>query len=167
MLSFKFKKNLLITLIALATILLAANIFLHRYSSDIRNNDVIFKEKNLNEKFRNILSEFGIDDKDSAVCAEQAIYIGGVHAHDAVQGDGGGTWLIKTHRLGLGDAEALPVDDGIAGALIDVQVVGVRLRYGRLSVYHLPPLREGEDLYGKGQGVDHVDQEKRSAFLTE
>ena len=62
MLSYKFKKNLLITLIAMAILLLAANILLQQNSSNINKNDVIIKEKNLSERLKNILSEFGIDD---------------------------------------------------------------------------------------------------------
>lgn len=63
MLSYKFKKNLLITLIAIAILLLTANIILQRSSSEINIHDVIIKEKNLSERFRNILSEFGVDEK--------------------------------------------------------------------------------------------------------
>jgi len=63
MLNYKFKKNLLITLIATAIILLAANIFLQRNSSDSYDQDTIIKEKNLSERFRNILYDFGIDEE--------------------------------------------------------------------------------------------------------
>lgn len=63
MLSYRFKKNLFITLIAIAILLLAANIILQRNSSDINKNDVSIKEKNLSERFRNILSDFGVNDK--------------------------------------------------------------------------------------------------------
>jgi hypothetical protein len=63
MLSYKFKKNLLITLIIAAILLLAANIYLKRNLSDTYKNDVIIKEKNLSERFRNILSEFGLGNK--------------------------------------------------------------------------------------------------------
>jgi hypothetical protein len=63
MLSYKFKKNLLITLIATAILLLAANILLQRNSSDINKNNVIIREKNLSERLINIFSEFGIDEK--------------------------------------------------------------------------------------------------------
>jgi len=63
MFSFKFKKKLLTTLITAAILLLAANIYLQQNLSDSYKNDVIIKEKNLSERFRNILSEFGMDNK--------------------------------------------------------------------------------------------------------
>ena len=61
--SFKFKKNLLITLIIIAVILLAANILLQSDLSESEIAEVRVDKKELSKKFRNILTEFGIEDK--------------------------------------------------------------------------------------------------------
>ena len=61
--SFKFKKNFLIALIFIAVILLAFNILLQSDLSESENDKVIVDKTELNKKFRNILTEFGIEDK--------------------------------------------------------------------------------------------------------
>ena len=61
--SFKFKKNLLIALIITAVILLATNILLQSDLSESENAEVIVDKTELSKKFRNILTEFGIEDK--------------------------------------------------------------------------------------------------------
>jgi len=61
--SFKFRKNLLLTLIASAVILIAVNIF---FDSDllINNSDVdTIDEEEISQKFLNILAEFDIENK--------------------------------------------------------------------------------------------------------
>lgn len=63
MLTYKFKKNLLVALITLAVILVAANILLQQKSSHHDNNEFTLNEMDLGERFRNILNEFGIDNK--------------------------------------------------------------------------------------------------------
>jgi len=63
MLFLKFKKNLLLSLFALAIVLVAANIF---FKSDLINQgsdaDSIDKEE-ISQRFKNILTGFGIEDK--------------------------------------------------------------------------------------------------------
>jgi len=63
MLFLKFKKNLLLSLFALAIVLVAANIF---FKSDLINQssevDSIDKEE-ISQRFKNILADFGIEDK--------------------------------------------------------------------------------------------------------
>ena len=63
MFSLKFKKNLLLSLFGLAIVLVAANIF---FKSDLINQnsdaDRIAKEE-ISQKFKNILADFGIEDK--------------------------------------------------------------------------------------------------------
>ena len=61
--SFKFKKNLLVALIIIAVILLAANILLQSDLSESGNDKVIVDKTELSKKFRNILTEFVIEDK--------------------------------------------------------------------------------------------------------
>jgi hypothetical protein len=61
--SFKFKKNLLIVLISMAVILLAVNIFWLNDLSGSGNGEVAIDEKEFSQRFKNILNEFGIDDK--------------------------------------------------------------------------------------------------------
>ncbi len=61
--SFKFKKNLLVVMITVAVILLAANILLQSNHSGSRNEAVTVDEKKLSQRFRNILTEFGIENK--------------------------------------------------------------------------------------------------------
>ena len=59
----KFKKNLFLTLIVSAIVLVAINIFfksdLFSHTPDVNDID----EAQLNQRFRNILTDFGIDDK--------------------------------------------------------------------------------------------------------
>ena len=61
--SFKFKKNLLVVLITVAVILLAANILLQSNQSGSRNEAVTVDEKELSQRYNNILSEFGIENR--------------------------------------------------------------------------------------------------------
>jgi hypothetical protein len=61
--SFKFKKNFLVALIIIALILLTANIILTRNWSDSGNNQIAVDEKELSQRFKNILYEFGIEEK--------------------------------------------------------------------------------------------------------
>lgn len=61
--SFKFKKNLLVVLISMAGILLAVNIFWLNDLYGSGNGEVAIDEKELSQRFKNILNEFGIDDK--------------------------------------------------------------------------------------------------------
>jgi len=61
--SFKFKKNFLVALIIIAVILLTANIILTRNWSDSGNNEIAVYEKELSQRFINILNEFGIEEK--------------------------------------------------------------------------------------------------------
>jgi len=61
--SFKFRKNLLLTLIATAVILIAANIF---FKSDLLKNgsgEDAIDEVEIRQRFLNILDEFNIEDK--------------------------------------------------------------------------------------------------------
>ena len=61
--SFKFRKNLLLTLIATAVILIAANIF---FKSDLLKNgsgEDAIDEVEISQRFLNILDEFNIEDK--------------------------------------------------------------------------------------------------------
>ena len=60
--SLKFKKKLLIVLITVAVMLLAANIFLQNYLIESQNNEVVVDENELSQRFKNILTEFGIED---------------------------------------------------------------------------------------------------------
>ena len=60
---FKFKKNLLVVLIALAVILLTANILLQRNLFRSSNDEVAVNEKELSQRFKNILFDFGIEDR--------------------------------------------------------------------------------------------------------
>ena len=60
--SLKFKKKLLIVLITVAVMLLAANIFLQNYLIESQNNEVAVDENELSQRFKNILTEFGIED---------------------------------------------------------------------------------------------------------
>jgi hypothetical protein len=64
----------------------------------------------------------------------------------------------------MGDAETLPVDNGLARSLIDPHVKGVALGYAGLTTYHLPSLGKRKDLHGEGKGIDHKDQYKRGAL---
>ena len=61
--SFKFKKDLLIVLITMAVILLAINIFWLNDLTGSPNDEIAVDEKELSQRFTNILNEFGIDDK--------------------------------------------------------------------------------------------------------
>ena len=61
MISFKFKKNLLITLLILAVILLAVNIFLQKSENQINPAEFNLNEKYFSQQFQNILYEFGIE----------------------------------------------------------------------------------------------------------
>jgi len=63
MLSFKFKRNLLLSLFVLAIILIAANIFLksNLIVSDADENMIV--EAEISQRFKNILTEFEIDTK--------------------------------------------------------------------------------------------------------
>ena len=62
MLSFNFKKKLLIVLITLAVFLLAVDILLQNSFPGSSDDEVTIDEKKLSQRFRNILSEFGIED---------------------------------------------------------------------------------------------------------
>ncbi len=59
-LSLKFKKNLLIALISLAIVLLATDILLQRNTNNSRHSELSVDEIELTQRFRKILSEFGI-----------------------------------------------------------------------------------------------------------
>ena len=60
-LSFKFKKNLLISLITLAILLIGSNIFLNNFYSSHSEKVTEFKEEKVSKRFKNILSSFGIE----------------------------------------------------------------------------------------------------------
>ena len=51
------------SLIIIAVILLAANIILQNYLVESGNDEVIVDENELSQRFKNILTEFGIEDK--------------------------------------------------------------------------------------------------------
>jgi hypothetical protein len=59
--SFKFKKNLLVSLIALAMFLIGANIILDNFFSASPEQVTEFKEQEVRQRFKNILSDFGIE----------------------------------------------------------------------------------------------------------
>lgn len=59
--SFKFKKNFLIILIALAIVLIAANIILKDHSSSFKEKETYIDEKEISQRFRNIFDDFGIE----------------------------------------------------------------------------------------------------------
>jgi len=61
--SFNFKKKLLIVLITLAVFLLAVDILLQNSFPGSSDDEVTIDEKKLSQRFRNILSEFGIEDR--------------------------------------------------------------------------------------------------------
>jgi hypothetical protein len=61
MLSFKFKKNFLVVLISIAVFLVAANTLLKKNWSESEINQFTVDEKELSQKFKNILTEFGIE----------------------------------------------------------------------------------------------------------
>jgi len=61
MLSFKFKKNLLVVLITIAVFLVAANTLLKKNWSESEINQFTVDEKELSQRFKNILTEFGIE----------------------------------------------------------------------------------------------------------
>jgi hypothetical protein len=60
MISLKFKKNLLMTLLTLAVILLAVNIYFQQNDTNINPEEFDLKEKDFTQQFQNILEEFGI-----------------------------------------------------------------------------------------------------------
>jgi len=61
MLSFKFKKNFLVVLISIAVFLVAANTLLKKNWSESEINQFTVDEKELSQRFKNILTEFGIE----------------------------------------------------------------------------------------------------------
>ena len=56
------------------------------------------------------------------------------------------------------DGKAIPVDDGLVAKLIDLHESGVGHRYVSLPANDLPSLRQGKDIYGKHQGINHECQ---------
>jgi len=60
-LSFKFKKNFLIILIALAIVLIAANIILKDHSTSPEEKETHIDENEISQRFKNILDDFGIE----------------------------------------------------------------------------------------------------------
>jgi len=62
-LSFQFKKNLLVAFIILAIILLAANILLQRDTSNTAHSELSVDGEELTQRFRKILNEFGIEER--------------------------------------------------------------------------------------------------------
>lgn len=61
--SFKFKKNFFVALIILAVVLLAFNIIVLTDHSRSGENEIIVNEKELSQRFINILTQFGIEGK--------------------------------------------------------------------------------------------------------
>jgi len=60
-LSFKFKKNLLVTLIVLAILLIGTNILLKNLNSSSPEKEISYNQKEITQRFRNIFNEFGIE----------------------------------------------------------------------------------------------------------
>ena len=59
--TFKFKKNFLIILIALAIVLIAANIILKDHFTFSKEKETYIDEKGISQRFRNIFDDFGIE----------------------------------------------------------------------------------------------------------
>lgn len=62
-LSFRFKKNLLVVLISLAIVLLAINILLQRNTNNSGHSELSVDEKELTQRFKKILNDFGIEER--------------------------------------------------------------------------------------------------------
>jgi len=62
-LSFNIKKNLLVALISLAILLLVVSILLQRNVENSRHSELSVDEKELTQRFRKILNDFGIKEK--------------------------------------------------------------------------------------------------------
>ncbi len=60
-----------------------------------------------------------IDEHDIAVGIERAAERSGVRRVDAVERNRAGAWLVELHRLAGGGIEAVPVEHGAVGLLID------------------------------------------------
>src|SRR5580704_5924386 len=72
----------------------------------------------------------GIDDEDLAVGIERAVDDAGLIADDAVQRHRRTAWLVEVDGFLRADREALPIDDGAVGGLIDVRGVAALLDAG-------------------------------------
>ena len=77
-----------------------------------------------------------VDQHDLAVGVDVAGDLRRIGSGHAVQRDGGARWLVEGDALLAADVEALPVDGGALGGLVDRGVAGTLTDRGRAADHH-------------------------------